>query len=252
MAKQTETRFGFGGDLIPADATNTAQWWFLTAILNVVPEAVKDLAALAADPSVSLEPDLDHRFRAWVDKWGFTDPWLLRVAEHTAVTWREKPELRGRIWMHSHAYWMPDFPQLAAPNWNPVEERETAYRARIDDYIETVKQTPDMVPVPTKHNLQHFEWLALTHVASMTATAVAAQCDGDGVGLEASVVRRRVAETAALCNITLRRQPRGRPKKKGHSPRTPRSHFFCLVALPWESPGKRQQPYSPRLSDFHV
>ena len=219
MPKRIETRFGIGGESVPTDPNSKAQRYFLNAVLKVAPEAVAELAALADDPNITLKPDtfvrdrslqrLDQPLLDWADLWGFTDPWLMRVARRTAEFWRRSPKYQGHMWSHATSYFEPEFPTLASPDWNPFEEREEDYRARLDDYIEAVKQTPGTSKVPTKRNLRHFEWLVLEHVKGLRPEQIAEHLQ---TGLDVSTITKALIDTAALCGITRRAQ-RGRPAK---------------------------------------
>ena len=223
MPERTETRFGIGGELVPDGPNSTARWHYLEAVCRVVPKAVEDLAALADDRSVPLEHDRfrrapgvpyrDQRFRDWAKQWGFTDPRLMRHARSYARWWRQCPTYRGRFMGQMVTYFEPEFPTFANPDWNPFEETEAAYRARFDRYIEAVKQTPGTASVPTKRNMQHFEWLALTQVGGLRPSEIAERYQSS-TGIDESTIRKRVAETAALCGIKLdRKLPPGRPRK---------------------------------------
>ena len=222
MPQRTETRLGFGGEMVPEGPNRTALEYLLDAIRRVVPEAIEALASLADDPSVRLEHDpyrrapgvyRDQPFRDWATQWGFTNPWLRQAARRHATSWRMYPQYRGRYMIRIGSYFVPAFPTFANPDWNPFEETEAAYRVRVDRYIEVVKQTPGTAPVPTKRTLHHFEWLALAQVGGLSPSEIAERYQTDK-GMDESAIRKRVAETADLCEIKLTRKlPPGRPPK---------------------------------------
>ncbi len=204
--KRPEVPLGFGGDYVSdsteADENAVAINLFLDAVTRLVPECLSDLASIAADVPERYGGQGDAILNEWARRWGFASRKLVRVARLTAGAIRD---CRHDEWVKSGSYWCPDFPRFVNPSWNPIEESEASFRARVEEYVRQVKATPGIVAAPTKRNLEHFEWLALHQVAGWKFTRIAEHYQ-DEKGLEVSTVSRAVKETAAIIGLTLRLQ----------------------------------------------
>jgi len=220
-AKRPEYRLGVGGDYLPADADDAnfkAIRLFLEAVDRLVPECWKALATIAADVPDRLPSQFvrdvnpDAPLREWARTWGFTSPKLVRLARGTAGRIRRLPRLRA-AWAITGSYWPPDFPPFVNPLWDPIEESERSFRARVEDYVREIKATPGIVPAPKKRSGERpFDWLALHQVGGWTLERIATKYqDRNGHPTE-SGISRAVSEAAALVGLTLR-SGQGRPRK---------------------------------------
>jgi hypothetical protein len=179
-----------------------AQMLFLRAVSRCVPGAIAALAELAPSFSVDEPPMLNPQMQAWAERWGFGDPWAMRSAHSHAMYWRDNPDNLGKWLVVSHAAWEPVFPPLSA--WNPLTESEASFRARVESYIEVMKQAPGLTRTPERPDgADHFEWLALHHVAGWRLEDIAEKYQDAG-GLEPGSISEAISRTAVLAGVTLR------------------------------------------------
>lgn len=193
----TGKRFRLGAGAVVANGPNpTARILFLNAVARCVPEALTTLASL---------PAADDAVLPWAEHWGFTDTWMLRHARNHVRLWADLPDTVGR-WLSypTIVSWQPIFP--APPSaWSPMSESESAYRARIEAYIATVKATPGATPTPERRKLdEHFEWLALHHVGRLTYEQIADRYYQNDDSPKEKAIGHAITDTAALVGLTLR------------------------------------------------
>ncbi|MCC7242409.1 MAG: hypothetical protein IT180_10840 [Acidobacteria bacterium] len=215
--RRTEHRIaGFGGDAVPrSDVVPRARWLFLEAVRRTVPEAMQALGEIAPQvPETGPSSVLD----AWCERWGFIAPerpsgpdWLKTVARRTAHYLRTRHPDEPAAWVFATSYRPPEFPALHV-TWNPIEEPEQMFRARVESYIATVRATPGLARAPVKRvgpgeTLDRdFEWTALYQVGRLTYLAIAERAGLD----DPDPVRMAVASTAAVLGLRLR----GRKRKQ--------------------------------------
>lgn len=109
------------------------------------------------------------------------------------------------------------FPTITPPKmpvWYPTMESEASYRAKVESLIQDYKKrcVKDLVPVPEKRNMEHFEWLVRFQVQGWAYSKIAREYLGDDMLVR--TVQDAVKQTAAEIGLTLRTGgKRGRPKK---------------------------------------
>lgn len=173
-----------------------AQWRYLRAVAECVPEAWSELAALPVGDEAQLG--------AWAEQRGFTDRWALDAARQHRKSWDEDPDLVGMVISVGGVVWEPVMPDF--PRWNPFVESEAALRARFEAYIEACKAMPGMTPTPadTRTGDAHFEWLALHHAGHYTYDQIADWLAKRGQHIDSKAVSRPIHRAAELVGLTLR------------------------------------------------
>jgi hypothetical protein len=227
---RTEHRLGIGGDALPdRGGVPKARWLFLEAVRHSVPEAMQALAVVA--PMLPDGPrhtwahhEAEAPLREWCLRWGFTaapgsgPDWLLTVARRTAEYLRTKEPAWPDAWVFMWSYRAPAFPEFRS-TWNPIEETEAQFRARVDAYIERVRATPGQRPAPRKRAeigytvARDFEWTALYQVARLEHEQIAERYR---VHESVGSVKRAIEQTAHVIGLALRppARKRGRPRTK--------------------------------------
>jgi len=223
VAKRVQVRLGVlgaaTGDRLVAPGPNlTGQALFLRAVERTVPAAFRELAKIAAPPDapgLRASARVNARLaglRAWGDRFGFTDPWLRRVAASTFRLLAESdPTHRPTrfIWLSNGIEDIGSrFPP--APRWNPILQSRTEYHAAIDAYLDacaSMATARGWRPAPVKRTAEHFEWLARHQVAGWTEARIAEHYQTEAGKPDVPGVSRALTETAALVGITLRAAP---------------------------------------------
>jgi len=200
------------GETIPEGPSLRAQQEFINAVQGSVPECVSTLAAIAAtapgERNLSMVDELDEPtedlLRAWAQGWGWAtshDGWLMRFARREVTRWRERPDEAGRFGVVVKVYREPRWPSIS---WNANDEREDAFRQRVEKYIAHVKTLQRETP-GVNNNVTGFAALALEHVAESPLTTLSARFNTDTRSLS-----RQNKRLAGLAGLTLRRRGAGR------------------------------------------
>jgi hypothetical protein len=186
---------------------------------------------------ITSSPPTDYAaLQGWAARWGFTDAWALETAGfHARYWWAGDPGAIGLWLIHPvelYDHRAGDDPLFLwssfagselvfppGPSWNPIEETDRAFRARVEAYIGTIKASPAIQPTPTKQQLggrRHFEWTALYHCGGRTLNEIVELSQethpDEFNGLMPGTVSEAIKSVADLVGLTL--QPRqGQPKK---------------------------------------
>ena len=202
---------------------------FLDAVDRHIPEVHRELVKIARtiprdknregeEPNFDELLRKDGRFAAWATRWGFTDPWLLRiVARNTAY---EIWQGRARPWLCGQALLIPeDLPIEIAP-WTHGET-EAMFQKRVERAVRACvkarrrQMIQSGLDTPRKRAPKHFAHLALIHVKGLNYKAVA---DWQGRrasrGVDENTIRKGVVNAAMQIGLTLRAPKAGRPRKK--------------------------------------
>jgi hypothetical protein len=208
------------GATVPRGGNVVAQMNFLRAVERQVPNAMRELGAIASMPprggrhlsAGGVDRGTEDELKRWADRCGFPYPggWWMRQVRNHVKEWRRDPKLAGSWIGFLGVYREPKWP--APRPWNANEETEQDFRDYIEGYIRQVKKLPGVQPTPVTFRERDFDALALEHVAGLTIDEVA---DRLHVG-ESSTIRKRNAQLAKMLGLNLRRRSRGRrPTKTG-------------------------------------
>ena len=147
----------------------------------------------------------DVSLTAWAQRWGFMDGWALELARLNAGRWREEPDRVVMEWRRGGGLGahVPIGTRL-----HTTRETYAVWRARSDEYAVLMRAAPGLIKTPEKRgSLDHFEWLALHHVAGLRLEDVAEQYQDPTRGLSVSTVSEAISTTAELVGLTLRVRP---------------------------------------------
>ena len=182
-------RIGSGAHLLPGPNPG-AQWYYLQAVAEYVPDALRTLAAVFDEGAL----------HAWAQQWGFEDAWALDVARRHVALWQDIPTLAGRWHLLSRVQWAPVIPPMAP--WDPTVEREAGFDARVKAYKAAVKASP--LRPARRVPLRHFEWLARHHVARLTYAQIATRDQNMKGYPDEPAVSDALRALAPLVGVTLR------------------------------------------------
>jgi len=216
------------GSVRSEDRSIFARRYVLRAVAEYVPQALDQLVTISRTPRLAwsdagvFDPATEDALRAWATRWGipYADPWWMSDIRLQVKHWHAFPKEAGRWSGVVGSYRAIDWPTL--PPWRATEETEAAFRVRVEDYIRRVKTLPGVEPVPVTFSERDFAAFVLEHVAQLPTDQVLVQLDtGDADPGDASAVRKRNRQVAALVGLRLRRRPQGRPRAKTGTRPTP-------------------------------
>jgi hypothetical protein len=179
-----------------------ARYRYLAAVSRCVPAAIAALAVV--------DPDDDPAIYAWAQRWGFLDGWALETAREHARFWRANPEKVGQWVSVSGA--PANMEPLDRPVWDPAFESEATFRARVEAYIQRVRDTG--LPISqAKTGERHFEWLARHVVGGVLQVTLANELTGKAA-ISESAISQAIKEAATMIGVTTRRvRPRVKPSR---------------------------------------
>ena len=200
---------------------------FFEAIRTLVPEVFAELAPMINSAWIDdgkiwphmlrdrdYEVDVDPRVEAWASRRGLSDRHSLTIVKASLYGWATGNLSRG-VWQVG--LWAPEplYPPLDYPIWNPRWESETAFRARVDAYIQSVAggeyaRGAELTPVkrgrPSEPIERHFEWLALYAVGGLTLEDISQRypVGATDAPLTRQAIQQGIATSARLAGVTLR------------------------------------------------
>lgn len=193
---------------------------FLEAIAKFAPEAMTELAGIAAmpvgDPGAArwlLDRPTEAAVDAWATRWGIPYPngWWMRQVRRHVKRWRAQPRHRGKWLMFTDSAFEPAWP--TPPAWNANDELEADYRTRVDQYVADIKRLPGVVLPNETFRERDFQSLVLEHVAQKTIPDILEALQALDAPDE-KTVRLRNERLAVVLGLTLRRRARGRVNRK--------------------------------------
>lgn len=232
MAKRAQVRLGVlgattGDRLVPPGPNVTARAMFLRAVERTVPAAFRALVAIATAPD---EPGATRassavnarlaQLRAWGDQFGFTAPWLRRVAGHTyhllaAADPGQRPS--GFVLIETGIEDIGAcFPN--PPRWDPIVQSRGEYHAAIDAYLDActaLAMARGWTAAPVKRTADHFEWLARYQCGGWTQEHIADRYKEKSD----AAVSLALDDVAALVGITRRPPAATRGRRKSETAR---------------------------------
>jgi hypothetical protein len=200
------------GEYQPVADNWVARIWFLNAISCFAPHVYDEMIAIGMGVSENDSPDDTERpvpnaIANWAVRRQISYPWVLSAAVGTLRTIAAMPELRCRRGWHSvpiTVRWEPHFP---IEGWNPVKERETQFRGRIEAHIAAVRIQMESLgyqTTPEKRNVEkHVEWLVRYQVEGWSWDQILA-ADDRLQDADVSTIRKAVTAAARLVGIKLR------------------------------------------------
>jgi hypothetical protein len=209
---QSEQKRVGWGEYVSPDYNDAARCLFLNAVLAYAPEVLDELCSIGGQLSPDdLEPCSACALaplQAWATKWGLTDSWALETARATLKFHAAIPELRTYRqwpWMALGARWEPaEWPILIT--WDPLREREAAFRQRVDVYIGQIHMRAKglgLLKSPEKREPEHVLWLVRYQVNDWTYEQILDEYRSPDTDI--STVEKAVRETARLIGLTLRK-----------------------------------------------
>ena len=251
MARQS-ARLG-RGELSPSGPNAIARAAYLEALRRLVPDCLSSLEKIAHEHfagtddgekafyitewrigDMILPVELRHEAKAvspgtedgeralaaWCDRWGLTPTaagsidWCRNVGRATArYLARKKPD-EPVTWAAVTAwYWAP---VIQPPTWEPHRETEAGFRARVDDYIQSVREIATAAawkPTPEKRSPDHFSWLVRYQAEGWTLERIAQYHQVEKGYPDVPAISKALKSTAALVGLRLRRPRGGRARR---------------------------------------
>lgn len=186
------------GDFVVLGADNVeARARYLAAVADLVPEALRELAAISVDD--------DAAFRLWTQDRGFTDAWASEFARQQMGLWKTHPNHAGKwLTLGGGAEWRPEV-VLA---WDPVDEPKALFLQRARE-IAAGNPAAGLAPTP-KADPRVFEWTALRQVAGWAYEAIAGQYQNANGYPGEPAICVAVVSLSGVMALTLRKTRRGR------------------------------------------
>ena len=200
-----------GGEFRPPGRQSTykARVKFMSAVRTCAPEALDELAALAAEERT---PSNRIRVKQWIERWRFnTDRWLVKITFQKVANWRHYPQHRELRF--GGGPYLLDYPELfektttrLPPVWRPRIHSRRRYLELVDHYmsaVEAAELSSGAVLTDIIRSSKHFEWLVLYHVCGMTSEEIASQEHRED-DFDSTTIPKAVRKTALLIDLTLR------------------------------------------------
>jgi len=152
--------------------------------------------------------DIKKALIYWSDHFHLNTEWILNDALNTLFYWTILPNANLEWLPKGSTYWDSRLEPFSVGAWKPIEESERQFRDRVkaelDKYIIAAKEMDDLISVPDKNQMDHFEWLVYYQVQNWSHSKIA-----NTYYVTRKNVSQRLDEISKLCEIPLR--PYGKP-----------------------------------------